>query len=153
YVERPRTAAYADGFADYAGLNFRSAGDGTQTGTSLLGDASLGPYPLSAATKYYVRKAGVSGIQAADRSFFGFDGRAVPMDGFHLALTDYQMAFRDNANVDSLVTGTVDVPGVLGNPGFSVAFSKLYFDLQGRPRDLDLVEAGDKPLAYWHAHF
>jgi hypothetical protein len=136
YVERPFTPDYAAGFADYAGLNVRSTGGGAQTGTSLLGDASLGPYPLSAASKYYFRKAGVSGIQAADRSFFSAKGIALTMDGFALTLTDYQVAYLDNKNTDSLVSGTVDIPGVRGKPGFTQAFSKMFFDSQGQPTEL-----------------
>jgi hypothetical protein len=153
YVERPLTSGYAAGLADYPGLNLRATGAGAQTATSLLDDAVLGPYGLSAASKYYLRQAGVSGIHVADPAFFGGGGVALTMDGFHLTLTDYQLAFLDNSPRDSRVAGTVDVPGALGKPGFSVAFSKLGFDSQGHPHDVALVEAGDKPLTYWHAQF
>ena len=155
YVERPSTGPYALGLADYAGFNLRTTGAAGPSGTSLLGDATLGPYPLATTSKYYLRKAGVSGIHAADRSFFSAKGIQLTMDGFALTLTDYQLSYRDNKVVDSLISGSVDVPGVRGKPGFTQPFSKLYFDTQGQPAELALVQNGalEQPLAYWHARF
>ncbi len=155
YVERPFTPAYAAGFADYPGLNVRPAGGGAETATSLLGDASFGPYPLAAAAKYYFRKAGASGIQMADRSVFAGGSISLQMYGFALALTDYQLAYRDNRVVDSLVAGTVNVPGAHGLAGFAQPFSKLFLDPQGEPGEMTLPQNGSlqHPLAYWHARF
>ncbi len=155
YVERPFTPAYAAGFADYPGLNVRPAGGGAETATSLLGDASFGPYPLAAAAKYYFRKAGASGIQMADRAYFAGGSISLQMYGFALALTDYQLAYRDNRVVDSLVAGTVNVPGARGLAGFEQPFSKLFLDPQGEPGEMTLPQNGSlqHPLAYWHARF
>ena len=156
YQERPGTASYyAAGLADSPGLNVRALGDGSQAGTSLLGDAILGPYPLAATTKYYIRKAGLSGIHAADRTTVGGVAGSLVMHGFHLALSDYQLAYRDNRVVDSLVAGTVDVPGARGKPGFSQPFEKLFMDPQGEPGEMTLPQDGalEHPLAYWHAQF
>lgn len=155
YVEHPLTPPYAAGLADYAGLNVRTLGDGSQNGTSLLGDATFGPYPLSATSKYYLRKAGVSGIQAADHSYFSGKGIGLTMDGFALMLTDYQLAYLDNKATDSRVAGTINVPGVRGTNGFSQDFTKLIFDTQGQPGELTLAQnpALEHPLYYWHARF
>ncbi len=155
YRERPLTPSYALGLADYAGLNLRSSGPGGQTATSLFGDTTLGPYPLAAVTKFYLRDAGVSGIQVADRAFFGAAGRSLTLYGFHLSITDYQLSYLESVQQDSRIPGTVDVPGVRGKPGFSQPFTKLAFNSQGQPGELTLSKkaALEHSLSYWHAHF
>jgi hypothetical protein len=155
YVERPGAANYASGLADYAGLNFRVASDRSQMATSLIGDATAGPYPLAAVSKYYARSAGVSGIHAAVASSFASQASALVMYGFPLSLTSYQLSFLDNTVQDSLVSGTVNVPGPRGNPGFSQPFSKLSFDAKGHPTELTLAQPNNfvNNLAYWNAQF
>ena len=155
YAERPFTAGYASGSADYAGLNLRASTTRAQRATSLVGDATLGPYPLLGVSKYYVRNAGVSGMHVGDPSFFSGSGGKLAMYGFALTLTDFQLAYRDNSVVDSLVAGMVEVPGVRGKPGFSQPFSKLFLDPQGQPGNMVLPQnaALEQPLVYWHSQF
>ncbi len=155
YIEQPYTPGYASGLADYPGLNARAGATGEQKATSLLGDGTLGPYPLSSATKYYIRTAGASGVHIGDRAFFAKPGVPFSMYGFALTLDDFQLACRDNVMVDSMISGTVDIPGVRGKPGFSQPFSKLFLDPQGEPGDLVLPQNGslEQPLAYWHSRF
>ncbi|HEY2574621.1 MAG TPA: hypothetical protein VGH65_11145, partial [Verrucomicrobiaceae bacterium] len=141
YIERPGDAeSYAAGLADYAGLNFRALTDGAVNATSLIGDASVGPYPLRGTSKYYIRLAGISGIHEAVTSAFASQG-AIIVHGFPLTLNNYQLSFLDNADHDSLITGTVGVPAprpLLA--GISQPFTKLIFDLKGEPTDITLPE-------------
>jgi hypothetical protein len=61
YLERFGTSSYADGFANYAGLNLRAPA----TASSTIANVPTGAYPLTARAKYYVRNGGVSGIHEA----------------------------------------------------------------------------------------
>ena len=80
-MERPMTTPYAEGFADYAGLNFRAT---DQQARSILAGKETPLYALKTRSKYYVRPAGVSGIHDAVSllppvlKMFGFD---VTLDG------------------------------------------------------------------------
>jgi hypothetical protein len=112
YVERPGDPSYGIGAADYAGLNFRVGSDGAQTATSLIGDASVGPYALRGSTKYYTRPAGVSGIHEAVTASFAALANALTVRGFSLSLNNFQLSFLDNHVHASLISGTVNVPGV-----------------------------------------
>lgn len=155
YVERPGTTAYADGFADYAGVNFRVASDGAQTATSRIADASLGPYTLRATSKYYVRPGGVSGIhEAVTASFTALLSGFQPY-GFPTTLSGLQLAYRDNHNVDSLISGTINVPGVRGTTGFTQPFDRLALRCDGQLGDLALPNPNNvvHTLHYWRAQF
>ena len=61
YIERPGTSAYNDGFANYAGVNFRAPLEGR----SYLAGRDTGVYPLVPEAKYYARFSGVSGLHQA----------------------------------------------------------------------------------------
>jgi hypothetical protein len=154
YGERPASASYLSGFADYAGLNFRVATDGGQTATSLIGDATVGPYSLQATSKYYARNAGISGIHEAVTSSFASLSGALAIYGFPLSLNNYQLSFLDNTPHDSLVSGTVNVPGARGTPGFAQPFTKLMFDSKGQPTEITLPQPNnfEHNLSYWNVH-
>lgn len=155
YVERPGTAGYAAGFADYAGLNFRVASDGAQTATSLVADQALGPYPLRGTSKYYVRPGGVSGIhEAVTASFAALLGGFQPY-GFPATLSGFQLAYLDNHNADSLIRGTITVPGVRGTPGFTQPFDRLTLKCSGQFDSITLPNPNDliHTLHYWRAQF
>jgi hypothetical protein len=155
-VERPGNGDdYRAGLADYAGLNLRVDADGDHTATSLVGDASLGPYPLRSISKYYARLAGVSGRHAAVQADLASAASALSIYGFAFQLTDYQLSFLDNVNRDSRVPGTVTVPGVNGLAGFTQPFNRIQFDPKGQPTELglpDLVNL-EHSLGYWHVQF
>ncbi|MBI1841068.1 MAG: hypothetical protein HYR88_09485, partial [Verrucomicrobia bacterium] len=152
YVERPGTPAYAQGMADYAGLNFRVVASGDQSATTLIGDASVGPYALRDITKFYIRHSGVSGIHAAVKEAFSGLAGALKMYGFPLKLDDYQVSYLDNVVQDTRVSGVITVPGAQGNPGFEQAFVKMFFDPKGRPKELELPDPNDADhiLSYWN---
>ncbi|HAM74009.1 MAG TPA: hypothetical protein DCM86_20480 [Verrucomicrobiales bacterium] len=155
YLERPQDAAYALGLADYPGINLRVDADGAINARSLVGDALLGPYPLRATSKYYLRLAGVSGVHAAVSSAIAAMAGALQVYGFPMTLTDYQIAQLDNTLTDSRIRGTVTVPGVFGTQGFTQPFDKLWFDNAGQLTHLGLPSLInlEHPLSYWHAQF
>lgn len=155
YVERPGSSLYTVGLADYAGLNFRVTAAAGQTAISEIGDASVGPYPLRAISKYYVRPAGVSGIHAADAAAFKAASSGLVVYGFGLTLNDYQLSFLDNVPHDSLVDGVVQVPGVRGTPGFGQPFTRLMFNSAGQPTVPTLPEPNPVQhlLSYWNVLF
>lgn len=162
YAERPGTAGYADGLADYAGLNFRVATDGAQTAVSRLGslsggapgEAVVGPYDLKSRSKYYVRPGGVSGIhEAVTASFTALTG-GLSLHGFPMTLTGMQVSYLDNHNHDSLIGGTISVPGVRGNPGFTQPFDNVMLLCDGQLGELTLPGGGpEQTLHYWRAKF
>lgn len=155
YVERPGSPLYNAGFADYAGLNFRVTVDGGELATSVIGDATVGPYLLRPISKYYARLAGVSGVHAADTAAFTAEAAGLVVYGFPLQLNDYQLSFRDNTPVDSLVSGIVQVPGVRGTAGFGQPFTKLGFDSLGQPNAFTLPQPNPVQhlLTYWNVNF
>ena len=156
YVERPGDASYAIGAADYAGLNFRVGSDGAQTATSEIGDATLGPYALRGTSKYYARPAGVSGIhEAVTSSFAGLAG-ALTVHGFALSLSNFQLSFLDNHVHESLITGTVTVPGARPTlAGFAQPFDRLTLTDKGELGPITIPSPNNflHNLTYWRAQF
>ncbi len=156
YIERPGDPGYAVGAADYAGLNFRVGSDGAQTATSEIGDAIVGPYSLRGTSKYYVRAAGVSGIHEAVDSSFAAAASALTVHGFSLSLNNFQLSFRDNTIHESLITGTVNVPGAkAGFPGFAQPFERLALTDKGELGPITIPSPNNflQPLSYWQAQF
>lgn len=153
YVERPGNPSYSVGAADYAGLNFRVGTDGAQTATSEIGDASVGPYALRGTTKYYTRPAGVSGIHEAVTSSFA--GSALVVHGFPLSLTNFQLSFLDNGVRQSLISGTVNVPGARGLTGFAQPFENLLLTDKGELGPITIPSPNNflHTLTYWRAQF
>ena len=159
YAEHPGSAGYAAGLADYAGLNFRVDGDGAQTATTVLGKLSaprtLGPYDLRGTCKYYARPAGVSGIHEAVTASFAACTGGLNMYGFPMTLDNLQVSYLDNQNQESLVSGTVSVPGVRETEGFRQPFTRIELLCNGDLGDLTLPNPNnlEHTLHYWHATF
>lgn len=154
-VERPRTPGYAQGFADYPGLNFRVGADGAKTAQSRLGDRPLGPYALAGTSKYYFRLEGVSGIhEAVTASFTALLG-GLEIYGFPMTLDGLRLSYLDNRNRDSRIAGDVAVRGVKGHPGFSQDFTNLALRCGGELGELTLPQPNAAPhtLHYWRAQF
>lgn len=145
YQERPGQSVYNSGFANYAGLNFRSPAQGD----SYVGQASSGWYALDAVSKYYVRYGGVNGIHQAAQNAFP---ASLKLYGYNFTFTDFGLSYLDGQNWDSVVTGAVSFPPQPA--GFTQEFDKLKLACRG---DLDSanVPAGGsaKHLAYWNADF
>lgn len=154
-IERPGTAGYALGFADYPGINFRVGTDGAKFATSILGDKELGPYELRGTSKYYLRTTGLSGIhEAVTASFTALLG-GLEIHQFPMSLSGLQLSYLDNRNRDSLIAGEVSVPGARGTTGFSQTFTQLALRCTGELGELTLPNPNDEvhALSYWQARF
>lgn len=140
YVERPGTSAYLDGFANYAGLNFRAPAQGR----SFIANQDTGFYPLTSRAKYYVRYGGVSGIHEA-ASF----PSNLTLYGYSFTFQSYRLSFLDSANWESRTDGQVALPIPAG---FPVEFERMKFLCRG---NLDAAQLpatiGTKHLNYWNA--
>ena len=148
-LERPNDVeAYADGFADYAGLNFRTT---NQKARSILAGNPTPEYVLKTRSKYYIRPAGVSGIHETA----SINPPVLKMYGFDVTLDGLRLAFLDNQNVASLTGGSVHVPDpVTPQLGFDLAFKKLFFKCQGQPGACTLDTHGKtNTLDYWETDF
>lgn len=154
-IERPGTKGYNPalasnpaeqeqaGRADYPGLNFRVGSDGALMGRSILAGAQVGPYPIRGYAKYYLRLGGVSGVHDPVAAailplpkFYGYD----------IALDSLRLAYLDNTNVDSVITGQLDLPEP---SGFKLDFKEVRFTSTGELASAELVNPGEKRLVYW----
>jgi hypothetical protein len=149
-VERPGTGGYANGFADYAGMNFRAESDGLHKGQSTIASQDTGEYPLTGRSKLYARLSGVSGIHEAVLGQFPPD---FTLYGYEMKFSNYGLAYLDSENVDSRTEGSIFVP----NPSeFTQNFEKLTFTCLGALKDAEVPsDEGNlkKVLAYWNADF
>ena len=140
YRERPYSPAYDDGFANYAGLNFRAPA----TGRSFIAGMNAGPYPLTARSKYYVRFGGVSGIHEA-ASF----PANLALYGYAFTFQSYRLSYLDSANWESRTDGKVALPYP---SGFDVEFERMKFLCRGNLDSAQLpANISAKHLAYWNA--
>lgn len=148
FGERPGTNPYLNGFADYAGMNFRVGADSAFDAHSYLGGQATGNYPLTGRSKYYVRGGGVSGIHEA---VFGGFPATTTIYGYPANFSNFGLSFLDNENVDSRTEGYLSVPFP---SGFDQEFEQLSFLCNGA---LDSAEVpsgvGAKVLSYWLADF
>lgn len=142
-VERPQDGSYAEGFADYAGINFRVGTDGAFNGRSFIGDKVFGPYGIKGLSKYYIRRSGMSGIHDAITA----DVLPAPqVYGYQLTLDGLRLSYLDSANIESATVGSIFLP----NPSLiDVAFSRLLLTCQGDLKTADLSNPGTRTLAYW----
>lgn len=150
FVERYGSPEYLNGFGDYAGINFRVEADGAKEAESVLAAQPTGRYPLEGRSKYYVRKAGVSGIHEAA---FGAFPESATLYGYDFKFTNYGLAYLDSLNVDSRTEGTVKVDSP---SDFDQNFEKLMFSCLGSLEEAEVPsdEAGlMKVLDYWLADF
>jgi hypothetical protein len=148
YLERPVTLPYLDGFADYAGLNFRVLVNSNHFGHSTLAGKSVGPYPLTGRSKYYARRAGVSGIHEA---VFGSFPPTATLYGCKVNFSNFGLAFLDSQNVDSRTQGDITIPYP---SDFVQEFEELRFTCLGALDSAKVpASSGDKVLDYWNADF
>jgi hypothetical protein len=147
YVERPREPAYADGLADYAGLNLRNTAS-TAVARSYLAEQNTGAYSLQPWSKYYARLSGVSGIHHAVTKAALSN---LKLYKYNTTLNGLRLAFLSNLNTDSATSGSLVTPFP---SGLSITFSKLTFTPTG---GLDRAELPDIPtqqtLTYWSTPF
>lgn len=145
-TEVPGTQAYTDGAGDYAGLNFRNPA-ATATCTSTIAGAPLGPYGLTAASKFYARPGGVSG--KLESVPFSITRRIYGMD---VKLENMRLAYLDSGNTDSAVGGSLTV-GTNAAPNrashFTLEFESLRFNCRGGLESADLKPSPDITLSYW----
>ena len=139
YVERPGQANYADGFANYAGLNFRAPAQGR----SFLAGQDTGLYPLTARSKYYLRSGGVSGIH--ESATFPAN---MTLYGYAFAFSSYRLSYLDSDNWESRTDGSVALPVP---SGFPVEFERMKFLCRGNLDSAQLpANIGIKHLVYWN---
>ncbi|HTI69431.1 MAG TPA: hypothetical protein VMF06_05670, partial [Candidatus Limnocylindria bacterium] len=147
--ERPGQAPYADGFGDYAGLNFRVTA-GTMFGESVLAGKDTGPYPLTGRCKYYIRPGGVSGIHEA---VFGQFPKNIDLYGYKFTFSNFGLSFLDSQNKDSRTDGSVYVPYP---SDFTQNFDNLKFSCLGAPGPAEIPPGEgnlSKLLSYWNGDF
>jgi len=139
YLERPDTAAYAAGLANYAGLNFRAPAQGR----SFIAEQDTMFYPLTPRSKYYTRFAGVSGIHES-ASF----PANLTLYGYAFTFDTYRLSYLDSANRESRTDGLVALPVP---SGFNVEFKRMKFLCRGTLDSAQLPpNIGTKHLVYWN---
>ncbi len=149
-LERPFTDAYGEGLADYAGLNFRLAADGDATAVSYLAGQRVpgqGTYPLKANSKYYIRRAGVSGRHQAVADAFPHD---LVLYGFKTSLDGLRLSYLDNRVDRSATDGGIEVPFP---SDFVQSFAELRLRCNGQLLDARIEGESRHRLAYWLAPF
>ncbi|MCF7733611.1 MAG: apolipoprotein A1/A4/E family protein [Akkermansiaceae bacterium] len=129
--------------ADYAGINLRVANEATGfQGHSIISGVPAGSYPLKPLSRFYARKAGVTGIHDAIGG-----PTEVSLYGFNATLENYGFAFRDCRLVHSVTDGALTVPSP---SNFSMPLANLRFSASGRPLGADLPAAlAPVTLEYW----
>jgi len=143
YIERPDQPAYADGFANYAGLNFRAPANGQ----SFIAQMSVGPYPLTSRSKYYARSGGVSGIH--ESATFP---STLQLYGYNFTFTTYRLSYLDSDVWESRTDGAIAFPKIPTGPaGFTQGFQDMIFSCRGDLESADLPpSSGKQHLAYWN---
>ena len=149
YRERPGELGYADGLANYGGLNFR----GPDQGRSKLGDFLTDWYPLIPEAKYYARYGGVSGIHQA----LTFPANLV-LYGYKFTFARYALSYLDSENWQSRTDGAVRLPGPTDTPvgpaGFTQEFAELKLLCRGGLGPARVPgNSGEKYLSYWNTFF
>ena len=89
-LERPGTTGYIDGFANYAGLNFRAPAQGR----SYIANVDSGLYPFTSRAKYYVRSGGV---KVASRKRPVFPPILISM-AISFSFASYRLSYLDSEN-------------------------------------------------------
>ncbi len=141
--ERPGSAAYDAGAANYGGLNFRRPLQGRST----LAGRDTGWYPLVPQAKYYVRFGGVSGIHQA-QSF----PTAFPLSGYDMTFSRFALSYLDSDNWESRTDGRITFPAQPA--GYYVDFQRMKFLCRGSLADAQLPpNTPEKHLNYWNTDF
>ena len=142
YFERPGQSNYFNGFANYAGLNFRAP----TSGRSFIANQDTGQYPLTD-SKYYARYGGVSGKHQALTFPTG-----LTLYGYQFTFLYYRLSFLDSENWESRTDGAISFPSQPA--GFTQEFQRVKFTCRGA---LDSAQvppsSGVKHLNYWTVDF
>lgn len=140
-VEPPdQPAIYANGLANYAGLNFR----GPTTARSYLADVLTDWYPLTSRAKYYLRFGGVNGIHES-ASFPDH----LSLYGYDFTFTTYRLSYLDSKTVESRTDGAIRLPEPAG---FTQEFQRMQFLCRGGLASAQVPpNSGLKQMVYWHA--
>ncbi len=147
-VERPLSAGYSQGDADYAGLNFRCIADNLHAGKSTIAGTPNISWELDARSKYYIRFSGVTGIHEAVPGSFPSN---LILWGYKFTFTSYGLSYLDSQNKDSVTDGSVSLPYPAQ---FLQAFNDMSFSCLGSPLGGDIPPGeGFKTMAYWVADF
>lgn len=142
YSERPGELEYADGFANYAGLNFRAPAQGRSYIAGTLTDW----YPLTSRAKYYARHGGISGIHEAQTFATNLN-----LYGYPFTFTSYRLSYLDSANFETRTDGQVTIPFP---SGFAQEFAEMKFLCRGGLESARVApNSGEKHLAYWNVDF
>jgi hypothetical protein len=147
-IERPLSSAYSDGFADYAGLNFRCLADSAHGARSTIAGQKNINWQLDARSKYYVRYAGVTGIHEAVPGTFPSN---LTLWGYMFTFTSYGLSYRDSQNIESVTDGAITLPYPAE---FVQGFDHMKFSCLGAPLGGDVPNGdGFKVMSYWAADF
>jgi hypothetical protein len=147
-VERPVSAGYSKGLADYAGLNFRAMADNAHGAVSTIANQTGITWSIDARSKYYVRYGGVSGIHEAVPGSFP---STLTLWGYAFTFTSYGLSYLDSQNKDSVTDGAVSLPYPAQ---FVQGFNNMRFSCLGAPLGGDVPQNdGFKLMAYWVADF
>jgi hypothetical protein len=143
YLERPGDGNYPDGFANYAGMNFRAPA----TGESYLAKQDTGQYPLHSVSKYYARFGGISGIHQA-ASF----PSSLTLYGYSFTFSRFGLSYLDSENWESRTDGSISFPNQPA--GFVQEFANLTITCRGDLGPAQIpTTSGGKHLNYWNADF
>ncbi len=147
-VERPLSPAYSQGFADYAGMNFRCVSDSLHNARSTIAGTKNINWKLDGRSKYYVRSGGVTGIHEAVPGSFP---SSLNLWGYAFTFTSYGFSYRDSQQIDSVTDGAIALPYP---SAFTQNFSDLSFSCLGAPTGGDVpANPPFKVMAYWLADF
>ncbi len=153
YLERPdfkgtpNFAAYQEGLADYAGVNYSVVSNVARYATSIMAGVKIAGWPLASRSKYYARASGVSGIHEATAG--GFPSNAA-LYGYSIILSNYSLSFLDGENKDSRTFGSLRLPYP---SGITQDFSNLQFSCPGGLLSAEIggIASNIKRLQYWDA--
>ena len=143
-MERPSNANYADGLADYAGLNLRVGTDGALDANSIVGGIPSGAWPLTGRSKYYARYSGVSGIHEA---VWGSPD-SMKIYEYLFGFSNYGLSYLSGKPEDSRINGDVYVASPCN---ITMDFENLMLDCLGELGEAELANADMKTLEYWDA--
>ena len=147
-IERPLSAGYSAGLADYGGLNFRAVADNIHGAVSTIAGLTGIPWRLDYRSKYYVRYSGVTGIHEAVPGTFPTN---LTLWGYAFTFTSYGLSYRDSLNKESVTDGAINLPPPAG---FVQGFENMTFSCLGAPLGSDLPQGdGYKLMTYWLADF
>lgn len=144
-MERPGQSNYADGYADYAGVNVRVGRDGDRLASSIMGGEDTGWWDLTGRSKYYVRSSGVSGIHEAVPASFP---STLTIYDYQFKFTNYGLSYLSGQPEESRITGQVNVPYPCD---ISMQFEELMLSCLGELEEAQLADNSEKTLKYWDA--